>query len=127
VAQANRNAAGNSWSCLARPKLAFIGLSPHQAIAFYIKPGLKALLDRSTDRFAASSLSALHLTCDKLIETHHWCSLVMQMSNFFQFDTWRRPFGFSLDDPLGLTRLSSGTIDRSNLIRITTEQSCSSA
>jgi hypothetical protein len=34
---------------------------------------MHALLDRSTDRFAADALLALHLTFDKLVEIHHWC------------------------------------------------------
>jgi hypothetical protein len=39
---------------------------------------MQALLDRSTDRFAADALLALHLTFDKLVEIHHWCSLVIR-------------------------------------------------
>jgi hypothetical protein len=35
---------------------------------------MQALLDRS----AADALLALHLTFDKLVEIHHWCSLVIR-------------------------------------------------
>jgi hypothetical protein len=89
-----------------RPRLAFIGHSPHQAIAVRATPGLLALLDRVTNRFAASSFSALHLACGKLIVTYHWCSSIM-LSNHFQLDTRRRQFSLRLDDPPGLIQSSA--------------------
>jgi hypothetical protein len=59
MTRANRNTAGTcSWSSRARPRLVFLGCPLHIAATVHPKLCLRALLDRSTDRFAARALGS---------------------------------------------------------------------